>query len=68
MIIHIKKFKYRLLTALAILLFTGVTLESFAGRTAGDNISVNFEKVKIRLVLKAIEAQSVYQFLYKTSC
>lgn len=65
MIIHIKKFKYRLLTALAILLFTGVTLESFAGRTAGDNISVNFEKVKIRLVLKAIEAQSVYQFLYK---
>lgn len=57
--------KYLLMTKLAIILVFGFTIPSFAN-SYGQNISLNLNGVPVKDVLKAIENQGFYRFVYKT--
>jgi len=57
--------KYLLMTKLAIILVLAFTIPSFAN-SYGQNISLNLNGVPVREVLKAIENQGFYRFVYKT--
>src|SRR6185503_16166582 len=60
-------FKYFLMTKLAIILIIGFTLPAAASSYGQGNISLKLDNVTIKDVLKAIEDQGSYRFVYKTS-
>ena len=57
--------KYILMTKLALIFVFGFTIPSFANGY-GQNISLNLSNVPVKEVLKAIENQGFYRFVYKT--
>src|SRR5260221_10205090 len=57
--------KYILMTKLTLIFVFGFTIPSFAN-SYGQNISLNLNNVPVKEVLKAIEDQGFYRFVYKT--
>jgi TonB-dependent starch-binding outer membrane protein SusC len=57
--------KYLLMTKLAILFIILFSTQSFARSYGQRNISLNMEKVQLKKVLKAIESQGFFRFVYK---
>src|SRR5947209_1958655 len=60
-------FKYFLMTKLAIILIIGFTIPAAASSYGQGNITLRLDNVTIKEVLKAIEDQGSYRFVYKTS-
>ena len=56
--------KYLLMTKLVILLILAFSTQGFA-RSYGQGISLNLEKVHLKKVLKTIEQQGDFRFVYK---
>ncbi len=59
--------KYFLMTKLAIILIACFTLPAAASTYGQGNISLRLDNVTVKDVLKAIEDQGSYRFVYKTS-
>src|SRR6185295_16637203 len=49
-----------------IILLFFFSIQSFAGISAQDNISLNLQNIGLTKVFKAIEMQARYRFVYKT--
>ena len=60
-------FKYFLMTKLAIILIACFTLPAAASTYGQGSISLRLDNVTVKDVLKAIEDQGSYRFVYKTS-
>jgi len=60
-------FKYFLMTKLAIILIIGFTIPAAASSYGQGNITLRLDNVTIKDVLKAIEDQGSFRFVYKTS-
>src|SRR5882762_9460452 len=58
--------KYILMTKLALILVFGFTIPSFANSYGQNNINLHLNNVPVREVLKAIENQGFYRFVYQT--
>jgi TonB-linked SusC/RagA family outer membrane protein len=58
--------KYLLWAKFNLILLCFFSIQSFAGINAQDNISLSMQNVGITKVLKAIEKQAKYRFVYKT--
>src|SRR5690349_9438444 len=58
--------KYILMTKLAIILVFAFTIPSFANSYGQKTISLHLENMPVKEVLKAIEDQGFYRFVYKT--
>src|SRR5689334_6443435 len=59
--------KYFLMTKLAIILIACFTLPAAASSYGQGSISLRLDNVTVKDVLKAIEDQGYYRFVYKTS-
>ncbi|MBC8034118.1 MAG: TonB-dependent receptor plug domain-containing protein, partial [Chitinophagaceae bacterium] len=57
--------KYLLMTKFSIILIVAFSMQSFASSYGQENLNLKMEKVALKKVLKAIEEQSSYRFVYK---
>ena len=57
--------KRLLMRKLLMLLIIALTLQTFANGYAQDNINLRIEKTQLKKVLKAIESQGFFRFVYK---
>src|ERR1700738_2892496 len=57
--------KCLLMTKLAVLLIVTLSVQSFANGYGQSNINLRLEKVPLKKVLRAIEDQGFFRFVYK---